>query len=30
MIIADSVRNSVFQWKMGDTNGQIVAGGHGQ
>ncbi|CAF3875026.1 unnamed protein product [Rotaria sp. Silwood1] len=30
MIISDSVRSSVYEWKMNETNGKIVAGGNGQ
>ncbi|CAF2770871.1 unnamed protein product [Rotaria sp. Silwood2] len=28
MIIADSSNHRIVQWKMGDTSGKIVAGGH--
>ncbi|CAF4529354.1 unnamed protein product [Rotaria sp. Silwood2] len=30
MLIADYWNHRIIQWKMGDTNGQVVAGGHGQ
>ncbi|CAF3405565.1 unnamed protein product [Rotaria socialis] len=30
IIIADSWNNRIVQWKIGDTNGQVVAGGKGQ
>ncbi|CAF2698872.1 unnamed protein product [Rotaria sp. Silwood2] len=30
MVIADWGNHRIIQWKMGDTNGQILAGGHGQ
>ncbi|CAF1176883.1 unnamed protein product [Rotaria sordida] len=30
MVIVDSWNHRVIQWKIGDTNGQIVAGTHGQ
>ncbi|CAF3783900.1 unnamed protein product [Rotaria sp. Silwood1] len=30
MIIADSLNHRIIQWKMGDTHGQVVAGGNGQ
>ncbi|CAF2998502.1 unnamed protein product [Rotaria sp. Silwood2] len=29
MVIADFWNNRIIQWKMGDTNGQVVAGGNG-
>ncbi|CAF2659601.1 unnamed protein product [Rotaria sp. Silwood2] len=29
MIIADCANHRIIQWKMGDTNGQVVAGGRG-
>ncbi|CAF3633330.1 unnamed protein product [Rotaria sp. Silwood1] len=30
MIIADWWNHRIIQWKMGETNGQVVAGGHGK
>ncbi|CAF5010978.1 unnamed protein product, partial [Rotaria sp. Silwood1] len=30
MVIADNNNNRIIQWKMGDTNGQVVAGGNGK
>ncbi|CAF0969668.1 unnamed protein product [Rotaria sordida] len=29
MVIVDYLNNRIIQWKMGDTNGQVVAGGNG-
>ncbi|CAF1430009.1 unnamed protein product [Rotaria sordida] len=30
MIIADSSNHRIIQWKMDDTNGQVIAGGNGE
>ncbi|CAF3476164.1 unnamed protein product, partial [Rotaria sp. Silwood2] len=30
MVIADTNNHRIIQWKIGETNGQVVAGGHGQ
>ncbi|CAF1550693.1 unnamed protein product [Rotaria sp. Silwood1] len=30
MIIADLENHRIVQWKMGDTNGQVIAGGNGK
>ncbi|CAF4238386.1 unnamed protein product, partial [Rotaria sordida] len=30
IVIADIGNNRIIQWKIGDTNGQVVAGGNGQ
>ncbi|CAF1116323.1 unnamed protein product [Rotaria sordida] len=30
IVIADFGNHRIIQWKMGDTNGQVVAGGHDQ
>ncbi|CAF2840426.1 unnamed protein product [Rotaria sp. Silwood2] len=30
MIIADNWNHRIIQWKVGDINGQVVAGGHGE
>ncbi|CAF5076240.1 unnamed protein product, partial [Rotaria sp. Silwood1] len=30
MIIADMFNHRIIQWKIGDSQGQVVAGGHGQ
>ncbi|CAF3203328.1 unnamed protein product [Rotaria sp. Silwood2] len=29
LVIADRANNRIIQWKIGDTNGQVVAGGNG-
>ncbi|CAF4034460.1 unnamed protein product [Rotaria sp. Silwood1] len=30
MVIADSGNRRISQWKMDDTNGPVVSGGHGE
>ncbi|CAF3646532.1 unnamed protein product [Rotaria sp. Silwood1] len=30
MIIADTLNHRIIQWKTGDVNGQVAAGGHGR
>ncbi|CAF2842679.1 unnamed protein product [Rotaria sp. Silwood2] len=30
IVIADSLNHRIVQWNVGDTNGKVVAGGHGE
>ncbi|CAF3504980.1 unnamed protein product, partial [Rotaria sp. Silwood2] len=30
MVIGDSWNHRIIQWRIGDTNGQVIAGGHGK